>query len=202
MQRWTSWMTRTTALGALGTCAAAVVWGPWKVAILLAMTSVVTTFTVLVVADDQRALLRWGTWTRIARIAVCATTLLASVSLVAQLAPALGLLAASAWAVTTPPVLERLSACTGRGRVVDLPGVRQDPPGPTSLSDEDLCRAWLRTSHDLDTIVDPERRLALVIARQHLLDEVWTRDRKALEEWVACGARAEHGASRRYFDPS
>jgi len=67
------------------------------------------------------------------------------------------------------------------------------------LTDTELCRAWHHTSNALATIAEPSRRLAVVITREHLLNEILRRDRVAVEAWATCGEHARNGHVQ-YFD--
>lgn len=55
------------------------------------------------------------------------------------------------------------------------PSARPMPTGLEHLTDRELHRAWAHTTRTLASMPDLGRRLAIVITRQHLLDELTAR---------------------------
>lgn len=190
---WSSWVTGTTVVGSIGVCAGTLLWGPSRLVALGVPVALVVAVAHFLSRGDHAGRARGPMlWRSIVRVSMCATALLMSLSLIAALSSALCLLALLGLGSTTPPVRKHLQRL----------GVAQ-PPEPQarlrSLSDAELCHEWRRSSHHLTRTRDVTRRLELVITRQHLLDEAWTRNRDELEAWVACGARARDG-THRFFD--
>jgi hypothetical protein len=204
MQRWLSWMHRVIALGAPGVGAVVLLHGPTLVVSLVMIVSFFVTFAHLARSDDGERTSGRAVFASIVRTTACVVTVLCCVGLAESLHPAAALLLVGGLTVTSPPLRERAARLAGLAPIEPIPGA---PPAPRDvnavkdLTDAELQRAWCHTAYVLRCTTDPTRRLDLVIIRQHLLDEVWTRDRAALERWVADGARA-HDRPSRYFDPS
>jgi hypothetical protein len=203
MQRWSPWMHRVIGLGAPGVGAVILLRGTTLLVSLVMLALFVVTFAHLARSDDVAAVPRTrALCCSILRVSACVVTIVCCVSLTVSFHPAAGLLLVAGLAATSPPVRQRTarlavpgSGAPGRGAAA----ARPELVGIRHFSDAELQHAWCHTSRVLVGATDPTRRLDLVITRQHLLDEVWKRDRAALEQWVADGARAYDGTSR-YFD--
>jgi hypothetical protein len=200
MHRWTRWLTVAATTGALPTCVAFIVWSPSRILSTAAAVTFVVCVGHLVYRSDHRdSTTVAGIVKSTATMSICLTTTVVALRLVADVSAALALLVVLALAVTSPPVRRVLERGTHRlsRQQRESTGART---GLEHLTDGELCAAWRRTTQDLSTSRDSARRLSVVITRQHLLDELWRRDRAALDSWVARGARAKDGTSR-YFDP-
>jgi hypothetical protein len=203
MQWWSSWMHRVIALGAPGVGAVVLLHGPALLVSLGMVVSFFVTFAHLARSDDgettpsSRAICL-----SIVRTSACVVTVVCCVGLALSFHPAAGLLLVGGLSATTPPVRRRglsLASLAPPGLVRGAAPATLGANDIKDLTDAELQRAWRHTARVLVRATDPTRRLDLVITRQHLLDEVWTRDRAALEQWVADGARAHDGTSR-FFD--
>jgi hypothetical protein len=199
-------MHRVIALGAPGVGAVVLLHGPTLLVSLAMVASFFVTFAHLARSDDGeappsgRAIFR-----SIVRTTACVVTIFCCVGLALSFHPAAGLLLVAGLGATSPPLRQRglRGLRVARLTPTDLfRGAARTTLGASDikdLTDAELQRAWCHTAHVLRCATDPTRRLSVVIVRQHLLDEVWTRDRAALEQWVANGARA-HDVPSRYFD--
>jgi hypothetical protein len=198
-------MHRVIALGAPGVGAVVLLRGPTLLVSLVMMVSFFVTFAHLARSDDGGTTSSGrAVCASIVRTTACVVTIVCCVGLAVSFHLAAALLLVGGLTVTSPPLRQR--AARLGGLVPNDPSrgaapTTRDSKGIKDLTDAELQRAWCHTAHVLGCATDPTRRLDLVIIRQHLLDEVWTRDRAALERWVADGARAHDGTSR-YFDPS
>jgi hypothetical protein len=203
MHGWLSWMHRVIALGAPGVGVVVLLHGPTLVVSLAMLTLFVVTFAHLARSDEGPATPRTrSVCTSIVRISACVVTVVCCASLAVAFHPAAVLLLAAGLAATAPPVRQRtarLAVLAPRGPSRSGAPVPPELVGIKHFTDAELQHAWGHTSHVLGCATDPGRRLDLVVIRQHLLDEVWKRNRTALEQWVADGARAHDGTSR-YFD--
>jgi hypothetical protein len=196
-------MHRVIALGAPGVGAVVLLHGPTLLVSLVMVASFFVTFAHLARSDDGpapqsgRAICR-----SIVRTTACVVTIFCCVGLALSFHPAAGLLLVGGLGATCPPVRQRGLRLAGLAPTDLVRGAGHATLGGSDvkdLTDAELQRAWCHTAHVLRCATDPTRRLSVVIIRQHLLDEVWTRDRAALEQWVADGARAHDGTSP-FFD--
>jgi len=196
-------MHRVIALGAPGVGAVVLLHGPALLVSLVMVASFFVTFAHLARSDDGEAPPSGrATCRSIARTTACVVTIFCCVGLALSFYPAAGLLLVGGLGATSPPVRERGLRLAGLTPTDLARGAAPATLGANlveDLTDAELQRAWCHTAHALRCTTDPTRRLRVVITRQHLLDEVWTRDRAALERWVADGARTRDGTSR-FFD--
>ena len=198
-------MHRVIALGAPGVGAVVLLHGPTLLVSLAMVVSFFVTFAHLARSDDGETTPSGrAIGLSIVRTSACVVTIACCVGLAGSFHLVAALLLVGGLAVTSPPLQQRAQRLAwlapdgpSRGAALATP----DANLIEDLTDAELQRAWCHTAHVLVRATDPTRRLDLVITRQHLLDEVWTRDRAALEQWVADGARAHDGTSR-YFDAS
>jgi hypothetical protein len=198
-------MHRVIALGAPGVGAVVLLHGPTLLVSLVMMASFFVTFAHLARSDDGETTPSGrAVCASIVRTTACVVTIACCVGLAVSLHLAAALLLVGGLTVTSPPVRQRTARLAGLAPTEPGRGAApatRDAKDIKDLTDAELRHAWCHTAQVLRCASDPTRRLDLVIIRQHLLDEVWTRDRAALERWVANGARAHDGISR-YFDPS
>ncbi|WP_322921705.1 hypothetical protein [Nocardioides renjunii] len=206
MQRWSSWLNGTLALGSVGVCAALVEWGPSRLlAVTIPVTCIVTLAHIMVRVEHRTTGGVLGACVSVVRSSASATSLLLLAYVLASLHLGLGLLLVAGLVVTAPPVRDAVRRRSRLQRVGWNPAAPDPaavtPSGVAHLTDSELTHAWCHTSRALDGVTHPGRRLALVITRQHLLDEMWARDREALEAWVACGARPADRPPRYFRQP-
>lgn len=83
------------------------------------------------------------------------------------------------WLIGCAAALVLLRRCRGSGRAARP--TRAVPTGLEHLTDHELHHAWTHTTRTMASMSDPGRRLAVVITRQHLLDELTARGRSRAE---------------------
>lgn len=201
MSTWSRWRNQTTAVTAVGLCVSAYLDGPRHVIALALPVTFLVAIAHAVALESCRPRTIARMCSSVVRVALCATSVLACLSLVARWHSGLVMLMLLVLVGSTPPVLSALTRRIGgtapsRGGTPDRVGESGRLP---ALTDRELRQAWGATSDALEKQTDVCRCAAVVVTRQHLLDEIWSRDRVALEAWVAAGA---DDGTVRYFDAS
>ena len=200
MTTWSQWLNRTTIVTMAGVSVSVYVDGPRHVIALAVAVTFLVAIAHAVTAETWEARSLARMCGSAVRVSICATSVVTCAGLVARWHPGLALATVSALVISMPPVLAAVARRIGRRRQSLDPltdSGREEPGTLPALSDRELRLAWSATSNALETQTDACRCVAVVVTRQHLLDEIWSRDRVALEAWAAAGA---DDGEERYFD--
>lgn len=195
IDRWSPWVNAWTGLSLPGVALAVLGWGPVTVLAVAAISAVLGVLALIVVEHGpagarNRPLGPYAAWA--GRVAFCGVVFLVSTLAWTALTPGAALVIVLAGATAPVPTPADPPGGTD-ARAVDLMTTRRASrllaEAAHALSDPQLCRAWGRSLVTLRQARSPVERLAVVMQRQSLLDELEARHDPALQDWLAFGTR-------------
>lgn len=187
---------------ALGVGFSVLMWGPVTVTVAFAVLTCALAGTLLLATPGP---------TRVRRTLAFAAEVsagLVALFALAVVSAGVALLAALCVAASSPPCVRRVRRAVApepapppQEAAPPRPRTRPEPlqevPAPIEcLSNAELCLAWRRSYTALTKAATTSERLEVVSLRQRYIEEMDRRNPRAMESWLASGARAASAPDR------